>query len=54
MTAIDNYFNSSYKNMVSFAKEEKISAKELHEILGHDRKSERRKNRFYQKMTIVY
>ena len=26
-TAIDNYFNSSYKNMVSFfAKEEKISA----------------------------
>jgi predicted transcriptional regulator len=34
-TAIDNYFNSSYKNMVSFfAKEEKISAKELHEILA--------------------
>jgi BlaI family penicillinase repressor len=33
-TAIDNYFNSSYKNMVSFfAKEEKISAKELREIL---------------------
>lgn len=33
-TAIDNYFNSSYKNMVSFfAKEEKISASELREIL---------------------
>ena len=34
-TAIDNYFNSSYKNMVSFfAKEEKITAKELREILA--------------------
>lgn len=34
-TAIDNYFNSSYKNMVShFAKEEKISAVELREILA--------------------
>ena len=34
-TAIDNYFNSSYKNMVSFfAKEEKISAAELREILA--------------------
>jgi len=34
-TAIDNYFNSSYKNMVSFfAKEEKISADELREILA--------------------
>lgn len=34
-TAIDNYFNSSYKNMVSFfAKEEKISAAELREILS--------------------
>lgn len=33
-TAIDNYFNSSYKNMVSFfAKEEKITAAELREIL---------------------
>jgi predicted transcriptional regulator len=33
-TAIDNYFNSSYKNMVSFfAKEEKITADELREIL---------------------
>ena len=32
--AIDNFFNSSYKNMVSFfAKEEKISADELREIL---------------------
>ncbi|MBB4804063.1 putative transcriptional regulator [Flavobacterium nitrogenifigens] len=32
--AIDNYFNSSYKSMVSFfAKEEKISADELREIL---------------------
>ena len=34
-TAIDNYFDSSYKNMVSFfAKEEKISAAELREILA--------------------
>lgn len=34
-TAIDHYFNSSYKNMVSFfAKEEKISAEELREILA--------------------
>ena len=34
-TAIDNYFNNSYKNMVSFfAKEEKISAAELREILA--------------------
>ena len=33
-TAIENYFNNSYKSMVSFfAKEEKISAKELREIL---------------------
>lgn len=33
-TAIDTYFNSSYKNMVSFfAKEEKITAEELREIL---------------------
>jgi BlaI family transcriptional regulator, penicillinase repressor len=33
-TAIDNYFNSSYKNLVSFfAEEEKISAEELREIL---------------------
>lgn len=34
-TAIDNYFNSSYKNLVSFfAEEEKISAAELREILA--------------------
>ena len=34
-TAIDTYFDSSYKNMVSFfAKEEKISADELREILA--------------------
>lgn len=34
-TAIDTYFDSSYKNMVSFfAEEEKISAKELREILA--------------------
>ncbi|MBU0942251.1 MAG: BlaI/MecI/CopY family transcriptional regulator [Bacteroidetes bacterium] len=34
-TAIDTYFNSSYKNMVSFfAEEEKISAAELREILA--------------------
>ena len=34
-SAIDTYFNSSYKNMVSqFAKEEKISAEELREILA--------------------
>ncbi len=34
-SAIDNYFNSSYKNVVSFfAKEEKISADELREIIA--------------------
>lgn len=34
-TAIENYFNSSYKNVVSFfAKEEKISVKELKEIIA--------------------
>ena len=34
-TAIDTYFDSSYKNMVShFAQEEKISAAELREILA--------------------
>ena len=34
-TAIDTYFNSSYKNLVSFfAEEEKISADELREILS--------------------
>jgi len=34
-TAINNYFNSSYKNMVSFfAKEEKISVEELKEIIN--------------------
>lgn len=33
-TAIENYFNNSYKNMVSFfAEEQKISANELREIL---------------------
>jgi predicted transcriptional regulator len=32
--AIDNYFNSSYKNVVSyFAQEEKISVAELKEII---------------------
>ncbi|MGL2963425.1 BlaI/MecI/CopY family transcriptional regulator [Flavobacterium sp. RSB2_4_14] len=34
-TAIETYFNSSYKNLVSFfAEEEKISADELREILA--------------------
>jgi predicted transcriptional regulator len=34
-TAIDHYFNSSYKNLVSyFAEEDKISAEELLEILA--------------------
>lgn len=33
-TAIENYFNNSYKSMVSFfAQEDKISAEELREIL---------------------
>ncbi|TRZ43752.1 BlaI/MecI/CopY family transcriptional regulator [Robertkochia solimangrovi] len=33
-TAIEDYFNNSYKNLVSFfAREEKISAAELREIL---------------------
>lgn len=34
-TAIENYFNNSYKNMVSFfAKEEKISVEDLKEIIS--------------------
>lgn len=34
-TAIDHYFNSSYKNVVSFfAKEDKISVDELKEIIA--------------------
>ncbi len=34
-TAIENYFNNSYKNMVSFfAKEEKISVEDLKEIIN--------------------
>lgn len=34
-TAIENYFNSSYKNVVSFfAKEEKISVEDLKEIIA--------------------
>ena len=34
-TAIENYFDNSYKNMVSFfAEEKKISAEELREILA--------------------
>ena len=34
-TAIDNYFNSSYKNVVSFfAKEEKISVEDLKDIIA--------------------
>ena len=34
-SAIDNYFNSSYKNVVSFfANEEKISVDELKEIIS--------------------
>ena len=34
-TAIEHYFNNSYKSMVSFfAEEEKISAEELREILA--------------------
>ena len=33
--AIENYFNNSYKNVVSFfAKEEKISVEELKEIIA--------------------
>ena len=33
--AIENYFNSSYKNMVSFfAKEEKLSVEDLKEIIS--------------------
>ncbi|MCZ8196691.1 MAG: BlaI/MecI/CopY family transcriptional regulator [Flavobacterium sp.] len=34
-TAIENYFDNSYKNMVSFfAEEQKISAEELREIIA--------------------
>lgn len=39
--AIENYFNNSYKSMISFfAKEEKISAKELREIIDMIEKKE--------------
>ena len=39
--AIENYFNNSYKSMISFfAKEEKISADELREILDMIEKKE--------------
>jgi BlaI family transcriptional regulator, penicillinase repressor len=39
--AIENYFNNSYKSMISFfAKEEKISATELREILDMIEKKE--------------
>lgn len=39
--AIENYFNNSYKSMISFfAKEEKISANELREILDMIEKKE--------------
>ena len=39
--AIENYFNNSYKSMISFfAKEEKISATELREILEMIEKKE--------------
>ncbi|TDP57614.1 putative transcriptional regulator [Flavobacterium dankookense] len=42
-TAIENYFDSSYKNLVSFfAEEEKISAEELREILAIIEKKEDR------------
>ena len=35
-TAIEQYFNNSYKNLVSFfANEEKISADDLREIINH-------------------
>jgi predicted transcriptional regulator len=41
-TAIENYFNNSYKSMVSyFAQEEKISADELREILAIIEKSKK-------------
>lgn len=40
--AINNYFNNSYKNMVSFfAKEEKISVDELKEIISLIEKNEK-------------
>ncbi|WP_224489998.1 BlaI/MecI/CopY family transcriptional regulator [Robertkochia flava] len=39
-SAIEDYFNNSYKSLVSFfAKEEKISAEELREILDKIEKS---------------
>jgi len=39
--AIENYFNNSYKNVVSFfAKEEKISVEDLKEIIALIEKQE--------------
>ncbi|TXE18561.1 BlaI/MecI/CopY family transcriptional regulator [Psychroserpens burtonensis] len=44
-TAIENYFNNSYKNVVSFfAKEEKISVDELKEIIALIEKKNRMPN----------
>jgi predicted transcriptional regulator len=52
-TAIDNYFNSSYKKHgFVFCQEEKISQRTSRNS-GHDRKSERRKIDS-PKITIVY
>jgi hypothetical protein len=48
-TAIDNYFNSSYKIWFRFLpKRRKISAKELREILAMI-ENPKEENRFYQK-----
>jgi hypothetical protein len=47
-TAIDNYFNSSYKNMVSFLPKRRNISQRASRNSGHDRKSERRKIDFYQ------
>jgi hypothetical protein len=51
-TAIDNYFNSSYKNMVSFFAKEKYQPKSFRNS-GHDRKSERRKIDFTKNNNCV-
>ena len=47
-TAIENYFNNSYKNVVSFfAKEEKITVEELKDIIAliESKKSEEAKSK---------
>jgi hypothetical protein len=52
-TAIDNYLTVHTKTWFLLPRGENIGQRTSRNS-GHDRKSERRKIDFYQKMTIVY